>query len=242
MDSSISGVYEIRNKINGHRYIGSSVDIEKRWNLHNYQLDRNKHHSIYLQRAWNKYGRDSFSFLFLEKEGDKKGRLELEQKYIDTLCPEYNIAPKAGSRLGDRSTEKTKEKLRKWASQWTDEEREMRRLNMLENAIPAAAKWHKTKAGRQWHKNHYQKFGDKLHEKKELTCEQCGNKYESESGRFCSNSCKSAWRRKSGLDNIVKKCCICGSEFELNKYAKTETCSRSCGSKLIWINHRNKGQ
>ena len=30
----MSGIYEIRNVLNNHRYIGSSVDIKKRWRDH----------------------------------------------------------------------------------------------------------------------------------------------------------------------------------------------------------------
>jgi hypothetical protein len=51
-----SGIYQIRNKANGHRYVGSSNNIQERWHKHISDLNRNKHHSRHLQNAWNKYG------------------------------------------------------------------------------------------------------------------------------------------------------------------------------------------
>lgn len=98
-----------------------------------------------------------------------------------------------------------------------------------------SAKWHASKDGIEWHKKHYEKTKEKLHEIKLFNCENCGNAYEgTDNGenRFCSNKCKSAWRRKSGIDDEIRECVICGTRFKVNKYAKTITCSRSCGSKL----------
>ena len=97
----ISGVYQIRNIINDHIYIGSTINVKHRRRLHIKQLQTNKHHSRYLQRAWNKYGETAFEFTLLEEcEPVKEILLEREQYYLDTLCPEYNILPMAGSSLG----------------------------------------------------------------------------------------------------------------------------------------------
>ena len=49
---------------------------------------------------------------------------------------------------------------------------------------------------------------------------------------FCSNKCKSKWRRLNGVDNEKRICLICGGEYECNKYDKTKTCSNRCGSIL----------
>ena len=56
------GLYEIRNTGNGVTYVGSSVAIRKRWAEHRKMLLKGKHHSIYLQRAWDKHGEASFEF------------------------------------------------------------------------------------------------------------------------------------------------------------------------------------
>lgn len=106
-----SGIYEIKNIKNGHRYVGSAVDIAARWRLHRHHLNNNKHHSIYLQRAWNKYGEVLFSFHILQIAIEKDERIEIEQKLIDELKPEYNLCKIAGTRLGTKWTEESKKKL-----------------------------------------------------------------------------------------------------------------------------------
>lgn len=58
----LTGIYVIKNILNGKYYVGSAFNIKARWRVHLCQLLKNKHHSIHLQRAWNKYGADSFIF------------------------------------------------------------------------------------------------------------------------------------------------------------------------------------
>lgn len=104
--------------------------------------------------------------------------------------------------------------------------------NLEENARPKAAEWHGSPEGIEWHKKQYELTKDKLHEKVELSCERCGKEFENiKRTRFCSNKCKSAWRRESGIDDESRKCVECGKEFVINKYRKTKTCSRSCSNK-----------
>lgn len=77
--NKIIGIYKIENKVNGKVYIGESNNIKKRWDEHIEDLNNNKHHSYKLQIAWNKYGKDNFSFEILE-EIDK-----LETQYKTTM-------------------------------------------------------------------------------------------------------------------------------------------------------------
>lgn len=56
------GIYKIQNNVNGKIYIGQSVNIEKRWKEHIYELNANKHINKHLQSAWNKYGKNNFDF------------------------------------------------------------------------------------------------------------------------------------------------------------------------------------
>lgn len=100
-----SGVYAITNTINGHRYIGSSVNIHNRWMHHTSSLNKNCHRNAYLQSAWNKYGAACFRLSVLEF-CDKALTMQREQFYIDTLRPDYNIAkdviaPMRGTTLSD---------------------------------------------------------------------------------------------------------------------------------------------
>ena len=62
-----SGIYMIKNMINGKVYIGQAVNIERRWNEHISELNGNRHFNQHLQRAWNKYGANNFIFSVIEK-------------------------------------------------------------------------------------------------------------------------------------------------------------------------------
>lgn len=109
-------VYQIKNKINNKIYIGSTSNLNKRWDTHIRRLNNNKHHSRYLQNAWNKYGKDCFVFEILETFQSKKEMLDCEQKWLNkTLCYDkengYNTCKVAGSPLGHRHTEEAKQKI-----------------------------------------------------------------------------------------------------------------------------------
>lgn len=100
--SKQSGIYKITCKIDNKIYIGSSDDIIRRWRDHKNCLRRNCHHSKFLQRAWNKYGEDNFSFEIVELVNDINLLLENEQKYLnqyDSCNPAngYNLSKIAGS-------------------------------------------------------------------------------------------------------------------------------------------------
>lgn len=116
-----SGIYRILNILNKKCYIGSSQNIEKRWYEHKRTLKNKKHHSILLQRAYNKYGSDSFIYEIIEI-CSKEILIQREQFYFDTLNPEYIILKKASSFIGYKHTSlyekryriinETKEKIR----------------------------------------------------------------------------------------------------------------------------------
>jgi len=111
MQIKICGVYEIRNILNNNIYIGSSIDISKRWKEHIRDLNADRHCNSHFQRAWNKYGSHNFKFKILETcEPIKDTILHIEQKYLD-LDPVYNICTKAGNTLGFRYSEESKKKL-----------------------------------------------------------------------------------------------------------------------------------
>lgn len=63
----VSGIYQIKNICNDKVYIGQSSDILKRFYNHKSELKRNKHTNKHLQRAWNTYGQNNFSFDILEE-------------------------------------------------------------------------------------------------------------------------------------------------------------------------------
>lgn len=110
MKEIVSAIYEIRNTVNGHVYIGSAVDIHNRRRQHFGFLKNGKHSNKHLQNAWNKHGEDCFLFSIIEYCNPEE-LIEREQFYIDTRKPEYNIAPRAGSQLGYRHTEEARKKV-----------------------------------------------------------------------------------------------------------------------------------
>jgi group I intron endonuclease len=107
-----SGVYVITNTVNGHKYIGSAINLNRRKGEHFAALDKGKHHSAYLQRAYNKYGKSCFTFSVL-KYCNRSELIDFEQQAMDQYRPEYNIAPRAGSQLGYKHTKETLAKLSK---------------------------------------------------------------------------------------------------------------------------------
>lgn len=57
-----SGIYLIRCTATKRVYVGSAVDLKRRWTDHRRDLRNGVHHSAKLQRAWNRFGADAFSF------------------------------------------------------------------------------------------------------------------------------------------------------------------------------------
>lgn len=107
------GIYKIKNTITGEFYIGSassSAGIQGRWRHHKYQLRKNKHHSNYLQRSWNKYGKDVFILEVIEF-CDSSICIEREQYWLDLLKPKYNSVLIASSNLGYKHRQESKNKM-----------------------------------------------------------------------------------------------------------------------------------
>jgi hypothetical protein len=96
-----SGIYRILCTPTGQFYVGSAVNLHARWHRHRRSLRNGTHHSVYLQRAWNRHGEANFEFTVLEKAGPD-ALLSREQAWLDsTGCARravgFNIYPQAGS-------------------------------------------------------------------------------------------------------------------------------------------------
>ena len=58
----IAGIYGIKNKKDGKLYIGYSKNICVRWGQHRSDFRNNKHDNEWMQKVYNKYGKDIFEF------------------------------------------------------------------------------------------------------------------------------------------------------------------------------------
>jgi len=101
-------IYKIRNVVDQHYYVGSTVDSRKRFWAHRKALRAGTHDCIHLQRAWNKYGEDCFKFEIVEQLDSKEALYPAEQKWLDEhfgkpYC--YNVAAHADSPMRDASPE-----------------------------------------------------------------------------------------------------------------------------------------
>lgn len=91
-----TGVYAIRNQVNGKVYVGSSVSpLRKRWRHHKRWLKRGLHKNHRLQADWNSFGEQTFSFSVLAVCSPEWCRcLELfHMRHLNSIDPDfgYNI-------------------------------------------------------------------------------------------------------------------------------------------------------
>jgi group I intron endonuclease len=113
---NLSGIYLILNKITSDYYIGSASTgkLNSRFTNHLFNFNGSK----IVKNAVKKYGISSFAFMVLEiypeqvtKENNKK-LLDLEDFYLKSLLPNYNILTEAGSSFGYKHTEITRIKMK----------------------------------------------------------------------------------------------------------------------------------
>lgn len=76
----VSGIYLIKNELTGQRYVGQSIDLDKRKERHFSMLRNDKHPNGHLQNSFNAYGEKVFSFDLLELSEDTN-LTQLEQEW-----------------------------------------------------------------------------------------------------------------------------------------------------------------
>lgn len=82
------GIYIIKNKVNGKRYIGSStVSVYKRLNHHRWKLRKNKHSNKRMQNDYNKHGEECFVVYFFSSDNV----LDREYEIMNNYSFHYNL-------------------------------------------------------------------------------------------------------------------------------------------------------
>lgn len=112
-----SGIYIITCIPTGKFYVGSAVNLRKRWIRHQSDLELNRHNNSHLQNAWNKHTKQGFKFEILE-HCNRDDLIAREQFYLDALQPfgkrGFNIGRKAGAAsYGLPVSEETRRKISK---------------------------------------------------------------------------------------------------------------------------------
>lgn len=90
-DSNKSGVYQIRNIINGKVYIGSTKCFKVRASQHESALKKGYHGNKHLLASWNKYGSENFVFEIVEIIEESIDLIrEKEQAYINSFLSDWS--------------------------------------------------------------------------------------------------------------------------------------------------------
>jgi len=79
------GVFQVKNKINGKIFIGSSTDLVAIWHAQKLQLDMGIHPNSDLQKDWNEYGAENFVYEIKEEINQTDDRQIDFAKEIKTL-------------------------------------------------------------------------------------------------------------------------------------------------------------
>lgn len=215
-----TGIYKIVSTKNNRTYVGSAVNIKRRWSRHKRDLLKNVHHSRFLQRHYNKYGLEDLTFSVLEF-CKKEELIVREQHFLNTLkCP-FNSAPIAGSCIGVTRTEEFKKKLSKLNSgkgnptyglTRTKEWREnISKANMGQKA------WNKGKVGI-YNKNTLCIIKEKALSRERAECEHCREKVTPQNyARWHGEKCK-----QKGIKEGYKKCAKCGLAKPLDAFSKNK--------------------
>ena len=126
-----------------------------------------------------------------------------------------------------------------------DVDRKEKSRESIKKAIKDAPKWHKSESGKRWHSDHCKEYwSQKGYET--YSCSYCGKEFQTKNvygkneSHFCSNNCKSAFRRCSGVDNTERICPVCGKTYVTNRYSNSKTCSRECGLERRWGTSKSK--
>ena len=107
---SQSGIYKITCAGNNQFYIGSAAVLRRRRAQHFGSAKAGEHRNSHLQRAWNKYGEDTFKFEVLLVCA-REDLIMYEQRCMNIMLPKFNKDPVAGSKLGSKHSVEARKKM-----------------------------------------------------------------------------------------------------------------------------------
>ena len=199
------GIYKIENKLNGHCYIGQSINIEERWKIHKNSIYNCIVYDYPLYKAIRKYGIENFSFEIIEECIEK----ELNDKEVywikqyNSFFNGYNQT--MGGQNAAHFSKISKEQLldiikdlqEKVLTETQIADKNKISLNMISMI----------NLGKVWYNNDYT-YPIRDNIKK---CKICGNKIEKKYGEYCNNCYQKITRKvinrpsREELKNMIYK-------------------------------------
>lgn len=177
---------------------------------------------------------------YFQNKGRRLHRIVWEYHNQLNVAPGHHVHHKDGNRSNNRIDNlKLMPISRHLSLHMNTAEAKARNVIAIDRAREYACIWHGSESGKAFHSKLAKETWLKR-EPVEYVCAHCGetfrttNRYNENSNRFCSNKCKSAWRRKAGYDNVQRKCAYCGDDFTVNKYSKQIYCSGKCARSARW--------
>ena len=209
------GIYKIINTINQKIYVGSSKNINIRWERHKYDLIHNKHRNPHLQNSWNKYGENNFLFEIIKIVKDYNNLLKEEQFYLDALNPfqdnGFNICKQAAGGDNNANHPNKKEIYKKISKtkkekfkNMSSEEKEIFLKRMQKENHPNYGHRYEKERKKRISERRKKYWADNPKLKKELSIKQLGEK-NSFYGKKHSNKTKKIWAEQRGKKIIIDK-------------------------------------
>lgn len=231
----VCGVYCIENLINHKKYIGQSIDIYQRWKNHKSDLNNHRHVNDYLQRAWDKYGVDNFTFYILEY-CEQSQLDDIEVKYIkefDTTSDANGYNLNSGGSFGNQiPTEYVRKKMRDNHADISGENNPNYGKHMSDELKKKMIKNRNTVKGEN-HPNYGKTFSDETKAKlRENHADFSGSKHPRCRSVYCPEFDREFWgaaevEQEFGIDRTYIYACLSGRQKSAGKHPET-------GEKLHW--------
>ncbi|HHW30580.1 MAG TPA: GIY-YIG nuclease family protein [Clostridiaceae bacterium] len=87
------GVYKITNQVNRKVFISATPNLKNRWLTVKSQLEMGMHVNSELQKDWNEFGQDAFTYEVIEEKEIKEGTdvrweiKQMEKNWLEKIQP-----------------------------------------------------------------------------------------------------------------------------------------------------------